>query len=289
MTLPTFDDMWDYEQPQVTEEKFRALLPEAEASGDKDYLAELLTQIARTQGLQRGFDAAQSTLDRVETLLTPGPSRARVRYLLERGRVFNSSGNRDRAQPLFVEAWEMAQPLGEDALAIDAAHMVAIAAPAAEQLEWNLKALAMAETATDERARHWQGSLLNNIGWTYHNARRFDDALGMFQRALTFREAQGKPREIRVAKWCIAKATRSLGHYTEALDMQQALLAEWQQSGDEPDGYIYEEIGECLLALGHEEKSQGYFAQAYALLSQDPWLAKHESERLARLNKLSQA
>ena len=57
-TLPDFDALWDYDQPAKTEAAFRALLPQAEASGDSSYYIELLTQIARTQGLQRDFAAA---------------------------------------------------------------------------------------------------------------------------------------------------------------------------------------------------------------------------------------
>ena len=57
-TLPDFDALWDYEQPAKTEVAFRALLSQAEASGNPSYYIELLTQIARTQGLQRDFAAA---------------------------------------------------------------------------------------------------------------------------------------------------------------------------------------------------------------------------------------
>ncbi|HEX6385768.1 MAG TPA: hypothetical protein VF177_13945, partial [Anaerolineae bacterium] len=68
MTLPDFDQLWDYSQPASTEERFRELLPAAEAAGDDSYLAQLLTQIARAQGLQRQFAAAHETLDEAEKL-----------------------------------------------------------------------------------------------------------------------------------------------------------------------------------------------------------------------------
>ena len=35
------------------------------------------------------------------------PARVRLRYLLERGRVLNSSGKPDEARPLFLQAWEL--------------------------------------------------------------------------------------------------------------------------------------------------------------------------------------
>src|SRR5579859_5806623 len=89
---PDFDRLWDYDHPQETERTFQEALPMARASGNSAYLAELLTQIARAQGLQRQFTLAHQTLDQAESLLEGASARARIRYALERGRVFNSAG-----------------------------------------------------------------------------------------------------------------------------------------------------------------------------------------------------
>jgi tetratricopeptide (TPR) repeat protein len=282
-----FDTLWDYDHPAQTEAAFRALLPQAQASGNLSYTLELLTQIARTQGLQRDFAAAHETLDQVQTLLTAELSRARVRYLLERGRVLNSSGHPEEARPLFEDAWEQGLACHEDFHAIDAAHMVAIVAPPAEKLEWNRKGLALLERTTDARARTWGGSLYNNIGWAYHAQAHYHQALEAFERALAWRHIQGDPREILIAEWCIARALRSLGQVEEALRMQQTLQAEWQSLGGSA-GYVEEELGECLLALERPEEARPYFAQAYVKLSQDPWLVATEPARLERLKSLQE-
>jgi hypothetical protein len=50
--LPDFDALWDYDDPAASERAFRALLPIAEASGDRNYHVELLTQIAQAEGLR---------------------------------------------------------------------------------------------------------------------------------------------------------------------------------------------------------------------------------------------
>src|SRR5438477_1554807 len=136
-----FDQLWDYTNPAATEQKFRALAEELEKSGDRPILAELLTQLARTQGMQGRFDEAHATLDRAEKLIdTATMPRARVRYLLERGRAFNSSDHLDQAKPLFVKALELGQKNKLDAQAIDAAHMIAIVEPSPEeQLRWNYR------------------------------------------------------------------------------------------------------------------------------------------------------
>src|SRR3954466_12230924 len=62
--LPDFDKLWDYQHPAETETKFVELLPAAEKSRDVSYLAQLLTQLARAQGLQEKFDEAIKTLNR---------------------------------------------------------------------------------------------------------------------------------------------------------------------------------------------------------------------------------
>ena len=286
-TLPDFDALWDYDQPAKTEVAFRALLPQAETSGNPSYLIELLTQIARTQGLQRDFAAAHQTLDQAQALLTDDLSRARIRYLLERGRVFNSSGKPEEARPLFQAAWEQGQAAQEDFHAIDAAHMLAIVAPPEEKLDWNLQALALVEQTGDTRAHKWGSSLYNNIGWSYHEQGQYQEALAAFQKALEWQQSQGDARQILIARWCIARALRSLGQVEEALRMQQALEEDWKPVG-ESAGYVEEELGECLLALGRPEEARPYFAQAYAKLSQDSWLAAEEPARLERLKQLGE-
>jgi tetratricopeptide (TPR) repeat protein len=154
-----------------------------------------------------------------------------------------------------------------------------------EQMGWNLRALELAESSPAPRARRWRGSLYNNIGWTQHDAGRYDEALETFYKALRFREEQGTASDIRVARWCVARTLRSLARYDEALAIQRDLLHEMEQSG-EPDGYEHEELGELLLALDREDEARGHFARAHALLSQDPWPAANEGARLQRLKDL---
>lgn len=279
-----FDHLWDYNQPAAIEARFRELLPSL--ANDPARYAELLTQIARAQGLQRQFDEAHATLDGVEAQLADLPVRVRIRYLLERGRVYRSAGKVDAARPFFREAWEVAQPAGEDNYAIDAAHMLAIIEPPAEQRRWHQLALALTERTTDPEAKKWAGALYNNLGWSYFEEGDYSAALDCFTKALAAREAQGKAGPIHIARWSIAKTLRMLGRVDEALTIQEALAA--TQAFGEPDGYVYEELGECYLAQHEASRAAPYFAQAYTLLSQDSWLVANESARLARLQRLGQ-
>lgn len=282
--LPDFDIIWDYDHPGASERRFRELLPAALDSRDLPYLSQLLTQVARAEGLQRKFDAAHKTLDRVQKALATTDDRTRVRYLLERGRVFNSSGKRDDSRPLFLEALDIAIKSKDDFFAVDAAHMMAIVEPTEKQLQWNLKALDLAENSADEKARKWKGSLYNNIGWTYFEQRQFEESLLMFEKALDFQQQQGDPNKIMIARWCVAKTLRMMDHTEEALEMQRDLHEQYQAAGKR-SGYVYEEIAECLTVMGEEQEAQGWFAAAYEELSRDPRLAT-EQDRLSRLKEL---
>jgi tetratricopeptide (TPR) repeat protein len=236
MPLFDFDTLWDYDHPERSEAVFRQLLLNEEANMDPSYHLQLLTQIVRTQALQRHFDEANATLDQVEPHLTAHLVQATIRYRLERGRVLNSSGHPEDARAWFQSAWELAQEHEEDFYAADALHMLAIVAPVGEQNHWNSMALQVAEASTDERALGWAGSLYNNMGWTYHDQGEYERALGLFQKAVQFREAQGKLREILIARWCVARVLRSLQRYQEALSIQQELYKEWASSEEEQDG-----------------------------------------------------
>jgi tetratricopeptide (TPR) repeat protein len=280
-SLPDFDAFWDYSAPDRTEAKFREIL--SMFSGNERL--ELLTQIARAQGLQRKFDDAHQTLNEVENQLGEVSSRAHVRYLLERGRVFNSSNQKEKSKPYFEQAFDEAQQLHEDFYAVDAIHMLAIIADPASALTLNLRAIQLAESSQQERAHNWLGSLYNNMGWTYHEMGKYESALEMFEKAEAFRRSKGEAGSIRVASWAVARALRLLNRVEEALSRQKLLEKEFE-SVNETDGYVFEEIGECLLLLNRKDEAQPYFAKAYKVLSEDGFLVENEAERLNRLKKL---
>jgi tetratricopeptide (TPR) repeat protein len=270
------DALWDFSRPAVSEDRFRAAL--VIASGE-DALV-LRTQLARSLGLQRRFEEASADLDAVAAGdLTP---LVRAYLELERGRVVNSSGHRAESVPHFQRALDEAEAAGLDDLAVDAAHMMAIVEPGEAQIAWAERALAIADASTDPRARRWVGSVTHNLGWTLHDLGRYDEALAYFERARAFREEQGDPESIRVARWTVARGLRSLGRHEEALEIQRALA----DTGPE-DGYVDEELGELLLAMDRPDEARPYFARAHELLSRDAGLVETEPDRLKRLADLA--
>jgi len=285
--LPDFDKLWNYGDPAATEAKFRELVPAAEASGTADYRLQLQTQIARTLGLQGKFEEAHAVLDGVEEQLTPDLTTVRVRYLLERGRAFNSSKQVEKARPLFIEAWELASETGIEFHAVDAAHMMGIVEKGEAALAWSEKAMAYAEKAKDPRARAWLATLYNNIGWTYHDMGDHEKALAVLQKCWDlYKERAPDSDGARIAKWSVAKQLRLLGRVDEALTMQRELAAVYKELEKE-DGFVQEELGECLLAEGKAAEAAPHFRRAYELLKEIDWVAEDEA-RLARLRKHGQ-
>jgi tetratricopeptide (TPR) repeat protein len=276
-----FGKLWDWDHPDKSEAAFRELLPKASTESEK---VEILTQVARAQGLQRKFEEAHKTLDGVEKMLGADgiKARARIRYLLERGRVFNSSKQQDKAKAPFTEAWELGQKSGEENLAVDAAHMMGIAETGDASLAWNEKAIAYAEQARDPKCKGWLGPLYNNTGWTYYDKKDYPKALEILTKAQTWFEQKGNPSQIRIAKYSVGKVLRALGKVTEALAIQEKLLAELEKI-NEKDGYFHEEAAECLLLLKRDAEARKQFASAYELLSKDEWLVANEPERVKRL------
>ena len=229
--------LWDFDDPASSGERF---LDAAERADEPDRTA-WLTQYVRALGLQEKYDEATRILD---TLASDDPQAAT--YLqLERGRVLRSSGRPDEARPHFEAAVASARAGGLEALHIDALHMVALVAPAEDQLMLNQRALEVARASTEQRARDWDASLLNNIGMTYADAGDFEAALASFEEALTARERIGDPGSIRVARWMIGWSLRNLGRLDEARAVQEALKAELDEIGD-TDEYVDEEL--ALLA-----------------------------------------
>ncbi|KAI9348717.1 hypothetical protein BDR26DRAFT_931087 [Obelidium mucronatum] len=214
--------------------------------------AEFLTQLARSQGLQKKFDLAnanlakaKATVDRIESSLNDEEEetqelldarRVRVRYLLEHGRVLNTSGNSERSIIPFHTAMQISR-LGanKDLLSVytvDAIHMLGIVDKDQKHI-WTAKAINIAEKSKDPATKKWLASLLNNQGWNAHEVGEFGEAMDFFERALVERKKNGDAETVKIAEWSVARCKRSIEDYDGALEIQERL--------SEDDVYVCEE------------------------------------------------
>jgi tetratricopeptide (TPR) repeat protein len=196
--------LWDFDDLDASERRLRAQLDQETTDVGR---AEVLTQLARVQGLRDDFDGCETLLQEAEPLAGDGV--ARVRVDLERGRKLRSSGDGAAAAPLFEAAFTRACNLGEYFLAGDAAHMVAIA-DESKTLEWTQRGLELAESEPD--AAYWAGPLLNNLGWHYYDAGDYAAALDRFEQALEVRRSDpANPQAIEWAQEAVDEARKALG------------------------------------------------------------------------------
>lgn len=283
--MEDFDALWNYSDPAATAIKFKEVLA-GSAGKSTSYILQLQTQLARTNSLRALFDEAHAILDEVEKQLPATADVATVRYHLERGRTFNSSGKKAEARAQFELAEKISDELKDEGYLLDALHMLAIVAPHEEAILIQQKALIRAEEAVTPRGKGWLGPLYNNLGWSYFDLGEYEKALSIFLRSLQWRESKKSVPEIFIAKWCVARALRALNRIDDALTIQLALFEESTTTGH-PDGYVHEELGELFLLKQDNLKYPFHFEKAYELLSKDKYLQSNETPRLERIKKLA--
>ena len=279
-------DLWDFDDLDSTERRFRELLAAEPSAGSR---AEILTQLARMQGLRGEFAEGDRLADEAEAL-AGSETAARVRIDLERGRLRRSSGDEEAALPLFESAFHTAVDTDELALAADAAHMAALAAPDRRaMLAWTRTGIEVAESAADPSARYWLGPLLNNLGWEHYESGEYESALDAFQRALAAREQDpGNRPAVEIARYAVAKTLRALGRPAEAAPLLEHAVA-WADGEGKPDSWFHEELAECYAALGRPLEAGEQARRALALLPDADSTFEPGGERATRLRELAAA
>ncbi len=263
--------LWDFGNPALSEQRFRAAL--ATAAGDDALI--LQTQIARTYGLRRDFPRAQALLREIEPQLAGARAEVRIRHALETGRTWSSATHtpesqtpevREHARAAYQHAIELGLEAKRDDLVIDAIHMLAfVDTSPQDQLKWSQKGLDVAMASTQAQAKAWEASLRNNMGYALYQMGRNDEALVQFQRAASLREALGNADRTRIAHWMVAMTLRTLRRVDEALAIQLRLEGENQAAG-KPDPHVFTELELLYRAKGDEARAQLY-AQRRALVS----------------------
>jgi tetratricopeptide (TPR) repeat protein len=193
--------LWDFDDLDASEARFRAQLAQETTDSGR---AEVLTQLARVASLRDEFEKCDALLDEAEAL-----GGAETRVLLERGRRERSSGRPGQGLAEFERAFELAQANGEEVLAVDAAHMLALVA---DSEAWTARGVEIASASDDPGVRYWLGPLYNNVGWARLEAGDAAGALEAFELALASRE-RDDPRE------------SALEHAREAVEEARRVLA----------------------------------------------------------------
>jgi tetratricopeptide (TPR) repeat protein len=270
--------LWDFGDLDTSEQR---LTEQLAREPDDPARAEVLTQLARVEGLRGDFAAAERLLGEAEALAGTS-ALARLRIDLERGRALRSSGHEPEALPLFEAAFAAALEEGEDFIAADAAHMAALVDPRGIA-PWTERGIELGRSS--EEASYWLGSLLNNLGWAHFEAGEHGLAMAVFEEALVARERDPENREaIEIARYAVAKALRVLGRPAEGLPLLEQGAA-WARSEGKPEGWFHEELAETYAALARDGEAREQARLALPLLeSDDP---SFDGARAARLRSLA--
>lgn len=283
--LPELPRLWNWNDPAASERAFRDAAAQAAARGARSYETEAWTQVARAQALQKKYDDAHATLAAVQPALRADEPVPSVRWNLEKGRTLRSSGKPKESEPYFLAAWKLANEAGHVGLALDAAHMMALALEPDrpdEALGWAHRAIDFAEASQDPRAKGWLGPLYNNTGWTHFGRGEHAQALALWEKGVAVREAAGETGDtLRIGRWTVARGLRALGRHAEAVSILERLRDACDAAGS-PDGYVFEELAENALAQGREDDARADFLRAFELL-RDEEDVKSDAKRLERL------
>ena len=164
---------------------------------------------------------------------------------LERGRLLNSAGSPAAAAEHFVDALGAARsrrrgvPRGRRR------------AHAGDRRPRPRRRVDRAGAAAGRRRRRIHAPSAGRVRCTTTPAGRGTTpattpaALAEFEAALAAYSVHGTDEQVRVARWALARALRSLARFDEALAIQLRLAAQGPA-----DGYVEEELAELLLATG---------------------------------------
>lgn len=228
--------LWDFDDLGASEQRFREQLEREDTSSGR---AEVLTQLARVEGLRGDFAACARLLDEAEPLAGPDPA-ANIRLELERGRMYRSSGDVEAAFPLFQSAFRRAVEADDRYLAGDAAHMCAITTEDSKlQEQWVRRGI-------EDGDPYWEGPLLNNLGWSYFESHDYERALELFRGSLLARERDPEnSAAIAWAQYAIGHTLRQLGRGGEAVPLLEQAATTLPQ-----DEEIQSELAAVRAAVG---------------------------------------
>ena len=236
----------------------------AEKAGEAGTLVEALSMTARGYLIRKKKEEGRPFIERAAKLAKDTDPQGWSRYLGVRGRFEWRDDDKPRAAKTFEAMYEYSLKRELWRRAVDAAHMVAIVGSHAEQLVWAKKGISAAEKGGMDG---WLGPLWNNLGNTYDELKRPQEALDAWVKARHYHWKVGTETNKLVADWAVGLGHRKVGGLDLARQWQRPVLA-WAErrlaEKDEPDRREW--VALAQLELGLIASAQGRLQDARALL-----------------------
>lgn len=269
----------------------------AEEQDDVTTRVEALAQVARCYSILGQEGEGRPYLERAGTLASGSDPLAWSRYQNVKGIYEREAGDSTAATATFIALYEYCVQQALHERAINAAHMVAIAADPETQITWALKGIAAAEAGGQE---NWLAVLWNNLGWTYDGLGRYPEALEALQTAREYHWKTGDDVAKLIADWSVGHAHRKVGDLQAARAWMEKTLA-WAEERYTKDpgpgtaewvGFSLKELGEIALVERGADSGRYLLKQALEKLREaqmEQWDAEGFGELQARIAALEES
>jgi tetratricopeptide (TPR) repeat protein len=235
-------------------------MEKAKSQNDQSALAETYAMISRTYLTTDKKEEGRPWIEKAAAIASTDKPLGWSRYLGVKGRFEWKDNNLEQATATFKQMYDYCHEHKLFERAVDAAHMVAITGSPDQQIEWGLMGIREAETGN---IIGWLGPLWNNLGATYEDQHRYQDALESYRKAREYHWRYGNEKNKLIADWAIGHTERLLGNLDTAAQWLRPVLAWCERIDDiEFTGLTQRELGEIELAKGNNQAALDYFQNA---------------------------
>ncbi len=248
--------------------------PDTQTDTDNETRLQAMAQLARTYLILDEKEHGRNWLARTAELVNPQiyPN-AYARYLGVLGRFQWKDDNLTTATETFKTMYEFSNKNKLYEQAVDAAHMIAITAPHEEQITWAKRGITAAENGN---MTSWLGPLYNNLGWSYDELGKHQQALDALQKARKYHYQNKNDLPKLIADYSIAVQYRKLSNINKALKWLTP-TQEWADKlyneNPTPDhaewvGHTHHELAEINLLRNNIKQAKKQFNIAIEKLTE---------------------
>jgi tetratricopeptide (TPR) repeat protein len=259
----------------------------ARESGDNSLLTEACSQIARTYLITDKKEEGRDWIKKAEVIASQKEPPGWSRYLSVKGRFEWQDKDNSKAAATFKEMYDYCSDNKLHERAIDAAHMVAIVGGPDEQIEWGKKGIKEAEAGN---INGWLGPLWNNLGATYEELKRYNEALEAYLKAREYHWKYGDEKNRMVADWAVGHTYQLSGEYDKAAEYLLPTLA-WAEKMQDIEfiGWCHKDLGEVEIGNGNYSQGLEHLVIAEKKLKEvgmPDWWKEAYDELLTRIEEI---
>lgn len=259
----------------------------AREADENSALTEAYSQIARSYLITDKKEEGRDWLSKAESIATDTEPLGWSRYLGVRGRFEWQDKEIEKATATFKAMYNFCSTEKLYERAIDATHMVAITGLPEEQVVWGKKGIREAEAGN---ITGWLGPLWNNLGGTYEDLKKYNEAVEAYLEAREYHWRYGDEKNKLIADWAVGHAYRLNGEFEKAAQWIRPVLS-WCERIDEVEftGWCCKELAEVEISNENYKSVLTFLKRAEKNLKKagmPDWHKEGYEELLAQINEI---